>query len=198
MAQPYCSGPVDAWVIPEGYGSAQFLGHNQVRGPRISIRRGWETLFVDLSGPQIPYDLIYTGQEAWVTIELSRYNQNVLEALQLTAFAKAGGQLNPGTDWGGDRGTIMITEGANSPLYLRFPFSAAGAFPHAAMNNATNGALPSGMRFPGAIYKGPDERQTGVGANFVMVTFHCLSTFDPATGKFTLFDYGVSGLGNIN
>jgi hypothetical protein len=198
MSQPYCTGPVDVWTSLPGFGGGGgtpfFLGWGQ-RGPRISVRRGWEPVWCDLSGTQIPFDLMYEGQEAYVTIELSKYNEAVLETLQAMPLPGVGAVgTAPFNDAAGERGTMMLTENVNPTLWLRFPFSAAGATPHPAMANALNGVVPAGLRFPGAIFKGPDDRVTGTAPSVVTVVFHCLCAFVGA-GQFNLADFNMSALG---
>jgi len=207
MAQPYCSGPVAAYVGPGSYsaggmpgpagGGVAFLGHNQRRGPRISIRRAWEPVFSDISGTRIPYDLIYEGQEAYVTIEFSRYNMAVIGALA-NIPNNLGGVDMPFTDVGGTRGTIMLTEGVAVGLVLTFPFSITGPTPHVAMSNAANGALPSGFYFPGAIYEGPDEWEPGTAPLTITVTFHCLGVFALPSQDFILATTVLPTLPPIN
>lgn len=187
-----------------------FLGHNQNRGPRISVRRAWEPVFTDISGTRIPFDLLYEGIEAYVTVEFSRYNFSVLRQLQTTPTALSGadplGGIKPFLDTGFDRGTLMLTEGVNVALYLQFPFSAAGPFTHPAMNNAANGPIPSGLLFPGAIFEGPDEMETGTAPLTTMVTFHCLGLYTPVSGgtgpgpggSFTLASTNIGTLPSIN
>jgi hypothetical protein len=178
-----------------GIGPIFFLGWGQ-RGPRISVRRGWEPLWCDLTGTQIPLDLLYEGQEGNITIELSKYSETTLELLQAMPLG-VGRSGTPYADFGWSRGTIMITEGVNPILWLRFPFSAAGAFPHPAMANVANGPLPSGLRFPGAIFTGPDERITGTAPSIVTVTFRALAqpNFSPgAFGRLQLADFDMSAV----
>ncbi len=187
MANPWCTGPVDVWCNP-GTAGAVFLGHGE-RGPRVRIRRGWEPIFNDLSGTQIPFDLLAEGAEGFVTIDLTRWNENIYQLIASVPIPGAA----PGTNFPGDIGTLMMTESKGYTLWLRFPYASKATF-----NQAISGPMPAGMRFVQSWLEGPDEFEIGTQANKKILVFRCLRAFNPANGAFTLFDYDMSAIGSLN
>jgi hypothetical protein len=192
MAQLYCTGPVDLW-IGFNFESPDFLGHSE-RGPSFQVRPQYSPVFVDLGGQNVPFDTVYDGEDAMVTVDLTRWNNGLLEIIQDKA-----GLTGPGSDAPGNIGTLMVTEGSAYQLYLHFPYAAKAAF-----SNQTNGALPAGYRFRAAFLETDDSPDLGTKAKKQHLVFHCLRTFDPSVvnafgyGELQLFDFEMSGVSTGN
>jgi hypothetical protein len=193
MAQLYTTGPVDLWVAPQGQGPF-FLGHSE-KGPSFQVRPQFSDVFVDLGGQNVPFDVVYQGEDALVTVDLARWNQNVLALIQDIATLGAGGNA-PGNDPSGAIGTLMLTEQKAYPLYLRFPYASKAAF-----STGPSGAEPPGYRFLFAMLQEDGFPDLGTKARKQHLVWHCLRAFNPSqgiVGQFTLMDFNMTSLGSIN
>jgi hypothetical protein len=186
MATPYVTGPVHLFVGP--LSSPNYLGTAE-RFPRMSIRTGWEPVFNDLGGQRVPFDLLYEGQEAFVSVDLTRWNENVLQVMMARAISTV-----PGLDGPLDIGTAMLTENAAGPLWLLFPFGGVKA----AFNAPGSGPMPGGYRFPRAILAGPEDFESmGTAPRKIRLIWHCLRFFNPQNGRFLLYDNNMAGVVGI-
>jgi hypothetical protein len=193
MAQGFVSGPVDIWCGVGSGGAPLFLGHGQ-RGPRIQVRRAYQDMWCDLGGG-IPFDKAYAGAMGIVSVELSRWNENVLRIIQDAAVTNSTFTVAPGLNDPGEVGSLMVQEGIAYNLFLRFPHSAKPSY-------ATQ---PLGFRFVAAFLEGPDDfEDLGPKPRKVGLIWTCLRTFDTTvsnvygTGRMLLYDTNVTGLGAHN
>lgn len=170
--------------------SPVFLGTGET-APDIEIRTQWEPLMNDLGGSKVPFDYLCEGEEAIVSVELTRWNEKVLKAIQARPHASGGPR---GTQNYLDIGSLMLTENLAYTMWLYFPFSQKAAF-----QNAANGAMPEGYRFPATFLEGPDVRRVGTKANKVRCIFHCIRyfTFTNGVSKFVLFDENMASVKNL-
>jgi len=187
MAHPFVHGPVHVFAALGPSSSATYLGTGE-RAPRVSIRREWEPLFNDIGGTRIPFDYAFQGEEAFVTIQLTRWNQSTLTALK-DVIGNAQGRIVPGTTADGDIGSLMATENLGRTLWVQYAYGAGQLAPHAAMSD-----MVPGYRFPCAFLQGPDDSEGGTDPAKELVTFHAIRQYNPSTRKFTLFDYVLTGL----
>lgn len=187
MAQIYTTGPVGIWAGVGSGGSARFLGHG-MRGARIRVRRFFQPVHTDLSGPQMPHDKSYLGESHTISVQLTRWNEATLQIIQDVPGARSNAPTR-GSMFPGDIGTLMVTEAAAYPLWLQFPYSNLPAF-----QNATNGAMPAGMHYYFA-HLTDDDLETGVTARTVSLTFDTIPSFDATStsnniqGGFLLYDH---------
>lgn len=170
-------------------GSPVFIGTGE-RAPRQMIQRFWSPVFNDLAGDQDSFDDLYEGQRGRVAVRLTRPNYPALLAMQSTPFA-LGAPVTPGTDFLGDVGTAMMTEGALYPLWILYDYGASGRFPKAAQ--ILNG-LPPGRRWFGARLESPDDETRGTQSNVTDLVWTCKRVYDPVTGRFGLYDTNTAGL----
>jgi hypothetical protein len=208
MATPLVTGVVGVWVgvpvttsqtqtvagvPPPGQSSAPptqlttqttnitpvFLGTGE-KAPRIVFRRSYSPLHNDISGPIVPYDRVDAGKEAFISLVLTRWNEPVLQAIQSTPFP---GRF-PGKNQQGDRGTLIMTEGAGYPLYLRY-----GNNP--LRPGMVNAGLVPGRRFLCAILDGEEVEEPGTDVGKRHIMFYCQSVY--ASGTLALYDYNMAG-----
>jgi hypothetical protein len=194
MAQQYVTGPCSIFVDTgsiSGTTPPLFLGHSE-RGPRIQIRPQFSMTYVDLGGQKVPFDAVYDGEDAIVSADLTRWNEDVYTALAIKSGVS--GNANRGLDEPGDIGTLMVYEGAATQLWLKFPYSA----------KASMITMPDGYRFVAAILQTDDLPELGTKARKISLVWHCMRRFDPEVtnetgqGSFTLFDHDMTGLPAID
>lgn len=149
MAQPFVTGAVYlAYTFRGGSnntlnGQTLFIGTAE-RSPQIQIRKSWMPLFNDLGGPSIPFDMSYAGEEAFISADITRWNESVYASLTAGPFNLG----NRGFDINGDIGTLMMTENAAGALTLVFPYTS--------LKPLTYGTQPFGYYFRRAWLEGPD------------------------------------------
>lgn len=195
MAQLYTVGPSAIYLaVPAGNsssaGSIFFLGHCE-EAPRVQLRPASEAVYNALSGTKVPHDKSQQLEEAFISLDLTRYNQRVVDmARQRSKLSTAPGGV-PGV-WGPlDVGTLMITENAAFVLWMTFPYAI-----HPAM--AAGGQRP-GYRFAAVDPAGPDDLgPLGTRARRENLMFHAIPRFTVANGVHTLYDFNTSGLPAID
>lgn len=186
MAQPFVHGPVLIFA-GDGSGNPLFIGTGE-KAPRYSIRRFFDKVMNDISGSVIPYDYLFEGVEAFVTVRLTKWDEANLQIIQ-DVIAHAGA---PGTMPAGDLGTLMMTEGVGKPLWIQYTYGPGQPFAKAAM-----GTMIPGYHAPCAFLEGPDDRDGGTDAAGVLLTWHCIRQYE-GNGVFTLFDQNLAGLSPDN
>lgn len=146
MGQPfyYVAGPVHIYVrcgnpgfnhdtdpTSRRYASGvQMLGHT-VADPKPDFIAKYLDVFSSLSGPVIPDDKIFAGQECKLDLELARFDFTTLLQLEnYPTFAGAGGVGREAWD---ARGRLAIAQGDNYEVWLRNAFFGtpnAAAYPN--------------------------------------------------------------------
>lgn len=194
MAQVYVTGPCSVWVgIGDGStGSATptFLGHAE-KSPSIQIRPQFSPVFNDLAGQRVPIDYLYDGEEAMVSVDLTRYNEATYRSIASRPTMTA----TRGTNIPGDIGTLMALEGKTFPLWLNFPYAAKTVM--------SAGAMPAGYHFYAAFLEGPDGLDSLSTSNRrLRLNFHCirkmtLESTELGTGAFYLYDHDVTAVDRL-
>ncbi len=196
MAQPYVTGPCHIAVAfglraTNRFGTPLYLGTAE-RSPRIQIRPTWTPLFNDIGGSQIPFDMAYEGDEAFISADLTRWNEGIY-ALLAARTNNPANQLGRGTNINGDLGTLMITENVANILLLQFPYSTLKA--------ATYGTQPAGYRFLRTWLEGPDDLDPlGTQPRKIRLVFRALRAFSITSNgpNFGLYDHNMVAFPNIN
>jgi len=189
-ASVQCTGAVLLYlnmpVAAGAYGSPRWLGTAE-RYPRVQRRAGWVPVFNDLGGQVIPIDTLFQGEDAFISVDLTRWDDNVMRA----ALARPSSvQAAEGTTGTGDVGTLMCLEFKAHILYL--------VFPYAAKTPMVNAGMPAGWRFPQAVLEGPDDFDSmGTAPRKIRTVWHAYRFMGPvSTGgaSFTLFDFDMSSV----
>jgi len=179
----FVTGPCLVYVGYLSSGTYSFLGTAQ-RPPRVRTRRGWVPVYNDLGGTQVPFDLLFAGQEAFIIADMNRFKMAVMQAISSMPNTDGIAGLNTA----GDIGTLMQAEGAAFALVLVFPYAVLKPAMRAA-------GLPGGLTFPCAVLEGPDDLEVGTVNMKKNLIFHCIPGYNPANGSTTLYINGVpSGL----
>lgn len=198
MGQAYVRGPVHLYVGTGSSFTPTYLGTSE-RAPRLSRKRGFDRVMNDLAGSQLAYDYLLEGVEAFVTLKLTRWNQNTLNAIW-DPVSNLGGGAAPG-NWmfsnPGEIGTLLVTEGVAFPLWVVYSFGSAGPATKVAMNNATNGAIPPGFHLLNCFIE-DDSSEGGTDPASEPITFHAVRSLTSAIGSFSLGDTNLVGLPTPN
>lgn len=191
MAQPYVTGPAGIWVNVAG--APAFLGHCE-RSPSIQIRPYYTPVFSDFAGQRVPLDMIYDGEEAMVSLDLTRYNESVY-----TVLSSRPGAAIRGTNIPGDIGTLMLLEGRTFDMWVTFPY-AAKAVMSSGVGLTSGGAMPAGYHFYAAYLEGPDDLgPLGTTARRLRLNFHCIRNFaaDATGATFFLYDHNMTSVAGL-
>lgn len=195
MAQLYCVGPCAIHVgIPVGGGlqgkTKAFLGHCE-DAPQVQLRPASEPVFCSLGGVKVPFDKSFQSEEGFISLDLTRYNQLIVDRIRQRAAFSTTPVSQPGFFTSDDMGTLMIQENAAFEVWLVFPYAI-----HPAM--AAGGMMP-GYHFWACDPCGPDDLgPLGTRARKEHLAFHAIPKYDYATGRLTLYDYDTTGLTAIN
>lgn len=187
MASPYVPGPAPIFVgLGGSAGQPAFLGFSE-RGVHIDINPMYSDYIVDLGGA-VPLDKSYQGATATVSFDLTRWNEDVLAAMDDFSGSLAGSSR--GVDVPGEIGTLMSYEGAAYTLWIVFPYSNFPAYAD----------MPAGYRFPKAFIDRETLPERGSKPAKVHLIMTCLRDLDMTTindygrGKLTLYDNDMSAI----
>lgn len=197
MAQPYGTGAAELWAGVGPSHGPLFLGWCE-RNPIMQVRPQYSPVYCDIAGA-VPLDEMYGGQDGLVTADLTVYNETIYAVIADKAVAGTGLGTLRGRELPGELGTLMVTEGAAYPLWIRFPYAAKPLMGGPA---APGGPMPAGYRWAAAFLMNDDIPEFGqTRAKKLHLVWHCLRVFDPSAasvlgaGSFLLFDHNMAGLG---
>jgi hypothetical protein len=194
MAQEYATGavwifvklppnitglPISGGTVPAG-GSVQLLGTSE-QGPARQTDRSWKQVMNDLSS-QRAFDYVYAGgEEAVLSFVLTRWNENVAQALEC---APVSGGMGYKTIL--DVGSLMGQE--KLALEISYTFTFGGLAPRGSM-----AGQEGGRHYVQALFWGPDQDETGTHERKKHMVFKAWSKYDPTQNppRFTLFDFNV-------
>jgi hypothetical protein len=203
VAIAYTTGPVLIYVGRTNYpnngqyhstagnrGQRLFLGTCEVT-PQQEIQRETDVVFNDLSG-KVPLDILFLGEHAFITMDLTRWNEPVyaILAAQPTNLALINVRGFYGVQ---DMGAMYMHEGWGIELLLVFSRAVPGSI------YAANG-MPPCYRFPMSVFTGPDRHhQMGSRAKKLHLTFHAIPLWNYTTRGFLLYDHMIpAGLPPFN
>lgn len=193
MAQLYTTGPAHIFVgVGTGTGGLDvaYLGTCE-NAPRVQLRPASKGVMNAISGTVVPHDKSFQGEEGFIGLDLTRWNQSVLNVVRGRAVPSVG---PPGAYLPGDYGTLMITEGRAMRVWMTFPYAAKAAF-----NQAASGAMPPGYRFLYCEPIGPDDLgPLSTEARVEHLMFHAIPGYLPEDGSLNLYDFDTTGLPAIN
>lgn len=194
MAQIYVTGPVNLWVKRISDAQPRFLGHGE-RAPTVQFSPIWVDVHCDVGGAAV-FDRIYSGESARISVDLVRFNNNVLMDIQARAKSAAVPGAEFGYDPPGAIGSLCNSDQIGYTVYMDF----VGA-KRPTMQNAANGALHPGWRFFNCTMD-PESIQGGSANPYkVHLSWTAVRMFNPAVnnafgfGSFTLFD---GNMGELN
>lgn len=142
------TGPCLIYVGLGASAQPLFLGTAQ-RCPRFSIQPYWIPLRRDDYGSQVPWDLLYDSEEAWIYAELNYFSERVLEAVQDRLYVAGSPLPLRGFHTEDAVGTLARGEGKTYSLVLSFPYARK-------LINVLGG-MPANFVFPACASWGPDD-----------------------------------------
>jgi len=153
--------------------------------PQVRIDSEWEPLYNSLGGSKIPSDQAFQGENAIVRVDTTKWSEDVY--LKLAAKPWFSGIR--GTHFFGDYGTLMLSEGAYYPLWLRFPYR--GTKPAMA-------TMPAGYKFVASwLGAGDDLGPLNTKPRRLSLVFVCQRILNPLTLAWTLYNHDMTGLPNF-
>jgi len=143
--------------------------------PQYEEKKNFAPVMNALSGAMLPFNELYQGTDWAVSMNLTRYDELVAQALKTAPFPLVAN--TPGTDSYISRGSLMYERFANEVVVVNTFYGTA---------NAVVNDLP-GYRFYVGLYMGGNPSPGGTLANQLAVTFLCRNIFDPSTRSFSLY-----------
>ncbi len=191
-AQPYVTGAVHFFIgreetpqTPNAQAKGKKFGPEYLGtcefSPRVQIDKQWIPLFNDLGGPAIPFDLSYAGTQAFLAMDFTRWNDEVIRRFDSAPTFEEGefsGLQNEITDVG----TLVNTEGQNIVLWVCFPYQSFPAYD----------TMLQGYRFPSVVGLVTDLNRMGTQPRRVHANIHAIRLFDAKKKTFTLADHDMS------
>lgn len=182
-ASEQVTGPVAVWVgVPILFPKVEKVPTGDSRGSvnQVSLQTtiapvffGWgesapdpeflpeyENLMSDLGGTRKPWDKIFEGADARVSITSTIWDEDVLQSCM--SYTKTS---LPGVVGNYDVGTLMHAEKRSYQLWLVYPYQVK---PFMAAAN-----MRKGYHFYGAMIEGPVRRKQGTGGNKVSLSWYC-------------------------
>lgn len=161
-----------------------YLGTCEV-APAIEIRRHYKPIYYVPMGKAVPYDVLYEGQDAIISMTLTNWSEILYAVIGGRMNQIAGGGLR-GVDRCNAIGSMVNSEGMALRLWLQFPYAAKPVF-------AANAMVP-GYAFYQVRLLGPDTIDPGTKPAKLRLVWHATKVFDPATGDQYLFDHDMSAV----
>lgn len=193
-AQPYLTGAVHFFVgrtdtdqTPNAAGGSQKFGPDYIGtcefSPRIQIDKVWVPLFNDLGGPIVPFDVSYAGKQAFISADLTRWNEEVIQRFE--SAPKFGEQLL--NDDISDQGTLVNTEGYNITVWAVFPYQRFPAY----------STMLKGYRFPAVVGLQTDHNRLGTQPRRVHLNLHAIRLFSATKKQFLLADNDMTAVAGL-
>ncbi len=157
MAQQYASGSVHvfcAYNPPGGPASGPFYLGTCEQMPQDNRNPEYELLMNDISGSKKPLDLAWEGEDATISLVLTRFSHVGWNLLETKPFPTA----NVNGEWDiEDVGALMGLEGICWSVWLVYSFGSALA------NKAayTTQGMPPGRFYPQCVVWAPMADETG-------------------------------------
>lgn len=176
MSQYYVPGPTRISVGQHGGSTLSFLGW-AVDGVTITIQPRHDELFSDLSGPAVPEDVQFLGEDAMIRFTLSRYNDSVLAGVRSFRYGGTEGAWESCA-----LGSLMKHEGFGFRLFLRSPCQSKSG------QTGQRGV----WNFP-LCYPLEYESNLSLKATKPRVTFRALADIESADGSAILYNSTSTG-----
>ena len=170
IASEQTSGPVLVWVgVPNVSGAKPMFFGTGENAPEPEFIPEYENVMNDLRGTRKPFDKIFEGEDAPVTITTTFWVEDTLDFLMDFVNLNNGQRGDGiGQQAQNDIGTLMFLEKQYFELWLVYPYAVTHPF------MTVNGAnMKRGYHFFAAIMDGPIRRSNGTKVNKVAASSYC-------------------------
>jgi hypothetical protein len=174
-AQTYVPGPAEIYIHDGS--SWGFLGYSE-SGARIQWIRHFEDVMNDKSGPRMPADKQYMGEEALISADLKLFDHLVWNVARRNIRGRAFG-----AGANGDLGSLMIQQNNAYRLNIRQPYANAAVW--GGTNKFPN--MPENYHFWFAFLIDESE-PVSTKAKTVPAVWQAMTYVNPCTGAHTFFD----------
>lgn len=180
-------GPCQWFCGTGAAGALEFLGWCEGE-TRVSLSGAEDEIRTDLTGPAIPADCQFMGEQCFVSGDLSRWDKTVLRKLK-SRLPGGGSAISGGAYAFGALGSLMIAEGYAIRFLIRGAYAAAKA-----MNSGDPPIYNFLAAWPGT------NLDTGLStrATRFRMSMRAIPKVDWTTGNTVLYNLDVSGLPTIS
>jgi hypothetical protein len=185
--QPWVTGPGHLFAHVGSAGAPLYLGTAE-NNPRIEIRPAYSPYFNNLFSPKVPMDLLFQGEEAFLYLDVNRFNFTVWNAMH----SRPSPTGTRGTWTAGQLGSFQIFEANAYAFTVQFPYARA---------KSAMAGLEYCYRFYNVTPVGPDSLEPiGMDYHKRRIILHALPTLTVGiynTTVGTLFDNVDTGLPTV-
>lgn len=160
-----------------------YLGTGE-RAPYVEVTPYYKPLFASITGSETPFDYMWTGEDATIIVDLTRWNEQVYQQIVARPNCKVTGPVVRGKYQPKDVGTVMGAEGLTFDLWLQFPYAAKSTYTD----------CPRGYHFYRSIVIGPDGITPGTQPNKRRLIFKAWRYLKVADGTAQLYETNISGI----
>ena len=185
MAQQFATGAVHVFIRFGGQGAIQYFGTTESM-PQDSRSPEYETLMNDVSGSKVPLDLAWEAESAQISLVMTRWDENVAQAIEVGPGLTA----NLGSWSWNDVGTLMGLEGEYTELWLTYQFGSILGNKAAYVGQG----LKPGRHYVQSVLWAPQQDETGTKPMKRHFMFFAWPKINATTKRFTLWDYDFTGI----
>lgn len=193
MASQYATGAVHVFVTANPGSPAPVYFGTCERMPEDTRQPAYEMLFNDISGTQKPLDIAFQGEDATISLVMTRWSEAVAISLETKPALGAGQAARvPGSWLWEDVGTLMGLENAARQVWLVNTFTALANKPAYTANPA--GPLFGGRRYLQCAVWAPESEEKGTAPMKRHFMLYAWPKVDSANRRFTLYDFNMTGI----
>jgi hypothetical protein len=168
----YVTGPALIYVGTGTSGAYNFLGFSEQEFP-IVLSGEWDEVMADLSGPRLPLDIQFMGEQAYMSFTLTKYSQAVLNGIRTRIPNGTIGQIATN-----QLGSLMISEGLAFKTCIVQPYQSKTAFSD----------LPPCYEFLASWMSDQHEVPISVRAHRPRVTIRAIPVWNTSNLTYVLYD----------
>lgn len=171
-------GPTYLQVGTGAAGVLEHLGWTE-RGIRGTFDGGFEDVMTDVSGTRVPFDILYQGEQAFITADLNLYDELILNKVNPRRLGDTEGVVATTAV-----GSLLRLEGFMFRLLIFCPYSAKAAF--ANMRPAYN--------FLKAHLDAAREIELSSRVKIVRCIFRAIPDWSQTSGGGILYNFSTTGI----
>lgn len=186
--QFYSTGPCYIQVSTGGTAGSQTLAHLgwSEAGFKITIFGYFEPVMCDIGGNKVGTDYTFQGQDAYITGDINKYDETVMQQWQARCFSNTTGNIATGLIGG-----LMLASNQAQRLLL--------VCPYAALTGQTT--QQAAFNFPSSWLDDANEIETGTRVKKQRISVHAIPSWSVSSGGLSsavLYNTSVSGAATID